>query len=82
MCDINLEESSYMEGYITINELAERWEVAPRTLQMMCAQGKIPGASKFGSVWAVPRDAEKPKDGRITSGKYRNWRNKTKGKTM
>ena len=65
-----------MEGYITVNELADLWEMAPRTIQMMCSQGKIPGASKFGNAWAVPCDAEKPIDKRITTGAYRNWRNK------
>jgi hypothetical protein len=40
----------------------------------MCSEGKIPGASKFGRDWAVPKDAEKPTDGRVTTGEYRNWR--------
>ena len=65
-----------IEGYITVNELAKHWNMAPRTIQMLCADGKIPGAYKFGSVWAVPSDATRPADGRITSGKYRNWRKK------
>lgn len=63
-----------IEGYITVNELAESWNMAPRTIQMMCAAGKIPGAYKFGSVWAVPNDATRPADGRITSGKHKKWR--------
>jgi len=63
-----------MEGYVTIRELAERWEVAQRTVQIMCTTGKIPGAIKFGSVWAIPENAERPADGRVKSGKYRNWR--------
>jgi len=25
---------------------------------------------KIGSYWAIPEDAEKPKDGRIRSGRY------------
>ena len=63
-----------IEGYVTINELAKRWNMAPRSIQMMCADGKISGAYKFGSVWAVPSEAEKPADGRIRTGKYRDWR--------
>lgn len=27
-------------------------------------------AVKFGNTWAIPEDAEKPKDERIKSGKY------------
>lgn len=31
---------------------------------------KIPGAMRIGNYWAVPADAERPKDGRIKSGRY------------
>ena len=31
---------------------------------------RIPGATKIGSYWAIPADAEKPNDERIKSGKY------------
>ena len=40
----------------------------------MCSQKKISGAVKFGRDWAMPVDAERPEDGRITTGEYRNWR--------
>lgn len=65
-----------LEGYITVNKLAEKWELSPRTIQVMCAEGKIPGAVKFGNVWAVPITAERPTDGRVSSGKYKDWRKK------
>ncbi len=65
-----------IEGYVTVNELAKHWDMAPRTIQTMCADGKIPGAYKFGSVWALTSDAERPKDHRIKTGEYKNWRNK------
>lgn len=32
--------------------------------------GRILGATKIGSYWAIPVDAEKPKDQRVKSGKY------------
>lgn len=65
-----------MDDYITIKETAERWSITPRRIQKMCMDGRIPGAKKFGRDWAIPADAEKPKDGRITSGEYRDWRKK------
>ncbi len=34
----------------------------------------IPGVTKFGNVWVLPEDAEKPADGRVKNGEYRNWR--------
>ncbi len=66
-----------IEGYVTIKEMAARWNMTPRWVQMRCADGKIPGAVKFGRDWAIPKDAEKPADGRVTTGKYKNWRNKS-----
>lgn len=69
-----------MEGYLTIKEVAEKWNITPRRVQVLCVEGKIPGASKFGHVWVIPDDAEKPPDGRITTGNYKNWRNKINNK--
>ena len=40
----------------------------------MCADGAIEGVEKFGKSWAIPADALKPKDGRVTSGEYIDWR--------
>lgn len=36
----------------------------------LCIEGRIPGALKIGSYWAIPEDAEKPKDKRVRRGKY------------
>jgi hypothetical protein len=33
-------------------------------------EGRIEGAVKFGNTWAIPENAQKPKDERIKSGKY------------
>ena len=33
-------------------------------------RGSIEGAIKFGNAWAIPENAEKPKDDRIKNGKY------------
>lgn len=62
--------------YMTIKEAAELWELSVRRTQVLCEQQKIEGATKFSNVWAIPKNAEKPKDGRIKSGKYVAWRNK------
>jgi hypothetical protein len=36
--------------------------------------GKIKSADKLGREWAIPDNAERPDDGRTTSGKYMDWR--------
>ncbi len=63
-----------MDNFITIKETADLWGITPRRVQKLCAEGKIDGATKFGRDWAIPANAEKPKDGRVTTGEYRNWR--------
>ena len=40
--------------------------------------GRIIGVMKFGKAWAIPKDAERPKDERVTTGMYKNWRKKYK----
>ena len=67
-----------IEGYITVREAAEKWNLHVRSVQLMCSEGRIPGIVKFGRAWAIPSDAEPPEDGRVTSGKYKNWRKKNK----
>lgn len=63
-----------MNEYLTIKEIADKWKLTTRRVQKMCSDGRIPGASKFGRDWAIPKNAEKPTDGRVTTGKYRKWR--------
>lgn len=63
-----------MMEILTIKEVAEKWNVTPRRIQKMCADGRILGARKFGRDWAIPIDTEKPLDARVKTGQYRNWR--------
>lgn len=68
-----------MEGYLTIKEISEKWNITPRRVQKMCADGLIPGVTKFGKSWAIPDTVDKPDDGRVKTGKYKNWRNNKRG---
>lgn len=63
--------------YLSISQTAEKWEITRRRVQRLCSEGRIPGATKIGSYWAVPADAEKPRDERIKSGRYIKTNNKT-----
>ena len=48
----------------------KKWGIKERRINTLCLEGRIEGAVKFGNTWAIPEDAEKPKDERIKSGKY------------
>lgn len=59
-----------MEGFITLKEASDEWGISERRIRTLCANGRIDGASKLGTIWAIPKEAQKPKDLRIKSGKY------------
>ena len=58
--------------YMTIKEASEKWNLSVRRVQTICNEGMISGVMKFGHSWAIPKDAEKPVDKRIKSGKCLN----------
>jgi hypothetical protein len=51
--------------YISAKEAAEKWGISERRIQKLCEQNRISGAVRFVRVWAIPKDVEKPKDGRL-----------------
>lgn len=51
-------------SYMTIKKAAELWAISERRLTKLCNENRIPGAQKFGWSWAIPKNAEKPYDGR------------------
>ncbi|NQH94517.1 DNA-binding protein [Streptococcus suis] len=48
-----------MMEYLSIKQTSEKWGIIVRRIQVLCADGRIPGDTKFGSYWAIPVDAEK-----------------------
>ena len=56
--------------YLSISQVAEKWRLSARRINVLCSEGRILGATKIGSYWAIPADAEKPADARIKSGRY------------
>lgn len=50
--------------YMTLKEASEKWGISSRQVNYYCVEGRIPDAVKIASVWLIPKDAEKPVDGR------------------
>lgn len=57
------------QNYVKIDEIAKLWGLSTRRVQILCAEGRIQGAMRFGREWMIPKDAEKPADGRTKSGR-------------
>ena len=50
--------------YIGIDEVAKKWGISKRFVQVLCANGRIEGATRLGRAWMIPKNAQKPIDGR------------------
>ena len=49
-----------MNGYMTVQEAAEKWGVTPRQVQILCKANRIAGAARMSRIWVIPENAEKP----------------------
>lgn len=54
-------------NYTTAKDIGEKWNISTRRVQTYCAEGRIPGARKFGGTWQIPNDAIRPM--RLPGGK-------------
>src|SRR5574340_1666450 len=52
---------------LTPTQYAKRHGVSARRIQALLAQGRIPGAQRIGSQWAIPEDAPDRKSTRLNS---------------
>lgn len=50
--------------FISAKEASQKWNISQRRVAVLCSEGRIPSASKIGNMWLIPRDTEKPTDGR------------------
>ena len=48
--------------YMTLKEASVLWCISPRMINYYCTAGRIAGAVKMGTVWLIPKTAEKPAD--------------------
>ena len=55
--------------YMTIAEASERWGISQRQVQHLCTLGSVEGAVKFGRAWIIPKNANKPVDGRTKAAR-------------
>ena len=51
--------------YLSITQTAERWGISTRRIQILCGEGRVPGAIRIGSVWGIPENAKKLADARF-----------------
>lgn len=55
--------------YIGIDEVAKKWGLSKRFVQLLCAEGRIEGVTRLGRAWMIPKNAKKPIDGRTKTAR-------------
>lgn len=53
-----------MMDYMTARDAAEKWNISQRRVSILCSEERIPGSAMLGNMWLIPKEAEKPTDGR------------------
>ena len=54
--------------YMSSPQAAKKWCISERRVQKLCEDNRIPGISKLGYMWLIPKNAEKPVDARRKDG--------------
>lgn len=54
-----------MEKFMTTREASEKWNITERRINVLCKEGRIPGAYKDNKRWLIPNKTEKPADKRL-----------------
>lgn len=58
-----------MFEYMTAQEAAEKWKVSLRWVQRLCKGNRIEGVLNINRIWLIPKNTEKPIDGRRKNAK-------------
>ena len=46
--------------YLTVEEIASKWNLSERSVRNYCENGRVDGAILVGKTWKIPLNAEKP----------------------
>ena len=46
--------------YLSVAEIAKKWDVSERSVRNYCAHGRVSGAVLIGKTWNIPENAQKP----------------------
>lgn len=46
--------------YLSVTEMAKKWDVSERSVRNYCTQGRVNGAFLTGKTWNIPENAQKP----------------------
>lgn len=56
--------------YMSAEQAAKKWGISVQRVRLLCKGGRVKGTERIAHAYLVPKNAEKPRDARIKSGKY------------
>jgi len=59
--------------YLSTEEISEKWGISKRRVQYLCVNNRLPGAVRFGKMWAIPSTLTKPLDARVRNVERQNF---------
>lgn len=64
-CQIKLEDKSWvlvLQDFKKALDCAREWGISQRRVQIYCTEGRIKGAFKWGGIWLIPKNTQKPEE--------------------
>lgn len=46
--------------YLSVADMAKKWNLSERSVRNYCAKGRVDGANLIGKTWQIPENTEKP----------------------
>ena len=56
----SIENGGKQMRYLSVAEIAKKWNISERSVRNYCAHGRVQGAFLTGKTWNIPENAEKP----------------------
>ena len=57
--------------YLSVTEVAKKWDVSERSVRNYCAQGRVNGAFLTGKTWNIPLRSSKCLKSRLRASIFR-----------
>ena len=50
--------------YLPVQDFSTKWQISKRRIQILCREGRVPGAKMIGNMWVIPENSQRPIDAR------------------
>lgn len=58
--------------FLPIQDYSNIWDISKRRIQILCKEGRVPGAKMIGNMWVIPEGSDRPNDARYKTPITRN----------